>query len=68
MKRLALLTATVCATLVGAWLLWQFRAVLLLFVLSLVLSAALRPLADRQEAALKVPRPLAVLVRNGQAS
>jgi putative permease len=61
MKRLALLTATVCATLVGVWLLWQFREVLLLFALSLVLSAALRPLANRQEAALKVPRPVAVL-------
>ncbi len=61
MKRLALLTATVGATLVGAWLLWQFREVLLLFVLSIGLAAALRPLADRGEASLHWPRAATVL-------
>jgi len=61
MKQLALLTATIGATLVAAWLLWQFRAVLLLFMLSLALSAALRPLADRQALLLHWPRPVAVL-------
>ena len=61
MKRLGLLTATAGATVAGAWLLWQFRAVLLLFVLSLGLAAALRPLVDRLEAVLHWPRPAAVL-------
>ena len=65
MKRLAILTATVMATLGGAWLLWQFRPVLFLFLLSLGLAAALRPLVDRQEHAWHWPRPAALLTVYG---
>jgi putative permease len=65
MKRLALLTATVIATLAAAWLLWQFRSVLLLFVMSLGLAAALRPLVDRQENNWHWPRPAALLAVYG---
>lgn len=48
MKRLALLTLAVLSTLLGVLLLWQFRSVVGLFLLSLALAAALRPLVDRQ--------------------
>src|SRR5260370_38553795 len=65
MKRLAILTATAIATLAGAWLLWQFRSVLLLFLLSLGLAAALRPLVDRTERRWHWPRPAALLAVYG---
>jgi putative permease len=65
MKRLAILTATAVATLAGAWLLWQFRSVLLLFLLSLGLAAALRPLVDGLERAGHWPRPAALLAVYG---
>jgi len=65
MKRLAILTATAAATLAGAWLLWQFRSVLLLFLMSLGLAAALRPLVDGQEHAWHWPRPAALLAVYG---
>jgi len=65
MKRLAILTATAIATLAGAWLLWQFRSVLLLFLLSLGLAAALRPLVDQQERGRHWPRPAALLTVYG---
>ena len=65
MKRLAILTATIVATLAGAWLMWEFRSVLLLFLLSLALAAALRPMVDRQERAWRWPRPAALLAVYG---
>ncbi len=65
MKRLAIATATCLATLAGVWLLWQFRSVVLLFGLSLALTAALRPLVDRQETAWHWSRPAALLAVYG---
>jgi len=65
MKRLAAGTATCLATLLGVWLLWQFRSVLLLFVLSLALTATLRPLVDQQERAWHWPRPVCLLAVYG---
>jgi len=50
MKRLALLTLAVLGTLLGVLVLWQFRNVVLLFLLSLAVAAALRPLVDHQVA------------------
>lgn len=47
MKRVALLTLAVLGTLLGLLLLWQFRNVVVLFLLSLAVAAALRPLVDR---------------------
>lgn len=47
MKRLMLYTAIVLATLLVLYILWQFRLVLLLFVLSLFVAAAIRPLVVR---------------------
>jgi putative permease len=46
MRRVAWFTAIVLATLTGVIVLWQFRAVLGLFVLSLVVAAAVRPVID----------------------
>ncbi len=43
MKRLAMLVAVCLATLLGAVLFWRFRDVVVLFLLSLVLAAAVRP-------------------------
>jgi predicted PurR-regulated permease PerM len=42
-KRLAQITATVLATIFIVYLLWQFRSVVMLFLLSLVLAAVVRP-------------------------
>jgi putative permease len=47
MSRLARYTAVVAATLTILLLLWQFREVILLFLLSLFLAASLRPLITR---------------------
>jgi predicted PurR-regulated permease PerM len=47
MKRLMLYTAVVLTTLLALYILWQFRLVLLLFVLSLFVAAAIRPLVHR---------------------
>src|SRR5579859_2333428 len=44
MKRLAVLTLTLAATLIGVVLLWQFRTAIILFALSLALAGTLRPL------------------------
>ena len=60
MKRLAVLTLTVAATLIGAVLLWQFRTAIILFALSLALAGTLRPLVEFL-AARRWPRPLALL-------
>lgn len=43
MKRIMAYTAVVLATVCGVYLLWQFRPVLLLFVLSLSVAAMFRP-------------------------
>lgn len=61
MKRLALITLTIGATLLGMALLWQFRPALELFGGSLALSAALRPLVKRLEDR-GVGRGLAILM------
>jgi putative permease len=47
-KRLAQMTAVALATLLVVGALWQFRTAVVLFILSLALSAALRPLVERQ--------------------
>ena len=47
MKRLAVLTLTVAATLAGVVVLWQFRTAIILFALSLALAGTLRPLVER---------------------
>src|SRR5579859_7834569 len=44
MKRLAVLTLTLAATLIGVVLLWEFRTAIILFALSLALAGTLRPL------------------------
>lgn len=49
MKRLAQITLTISLTLLGIFLLWVFREALALFVGSLAISAALRPLVQRME-------------------
>jgi predicted PurR-regulated permease PerM len=74
MKRLALLTAAVLATALGAILLWQFRGTVVLFALALGLAAALRPAVDalrRRSApavvAIGVPYGLGMLVLGGLA-
>jgi predicted PurR-regulated permease PerM len=60
MKRLAVLTLTVAATLIGVVLLWQFRTAIILFALSLAVAGTLRPLIEFL-AARRWPRPLALL-------
>ena len=64
MKRVATFTLAVLGTLLSLGLLWQFRNVVLLFLLSLALAAALRPLADRQ-VDLGWPRGRALLLVYG---
>ena len=61
MKRLAWFTLVMLATLTLALLFWEFRVAVLLFVLSLVVAATVRPLVDRF-AARGVPRGLALLL------
>ncbi len=51
MKQLARFTAIVLATITAAVAIWQFRQALILFVLSLILAAVLRPVGDRLRAA-----------------
>lgn len=46
MRRLAFYTAIIAATLALLILFWQFRSVVILLVLSLVLTAALRPTVE----------------------
>ena len=47
MKRLALYTAVVLATLTGVALVWEFRLIAGVFILSLLVAAAVRPLIAR---------------------
>jgi putative permease len=60
MKRLAWFTLIILATLTAAILFWEFRVAVVLFSLSLVVAAAVRPLVDRF-AARGLPRGLALL-------
>lgn len=46
MKRLAIYVAIIAVTVAALILLWQFRSVLILLLLSLMLASALRPSAD----------------------
>ena len=61
MKRVAWFTLVVFATFTLALLFWEFRVAVLLFMLSLVVAATVRPLVDRF-AAHRVPRGLALLL------
>jgi putative permease len=61
MKRLAWVTAVVLGTLTAALLVWEFRAAVVLFIVSLVIAAIVRPLVD-WFAARRVPRGLALLL------
>lgn len=61
MKRLAGYTAVVIATLGLLVVLWEFRAVVALFVLSLLAAAAVRPLIERV-VKVGLPLPLAMLL------
>jgi len=60
MKRLAWFTLVVLATFTLVLLFWEFRVAVMLFVLSLVVAATVRPLVDRF-AARGLPRGLALL-------
>ena len=61
MKRTAWFTTLVLATLALLLLLWQFREALGLFILSLGVAAATRPLADRIEG-WRLPRGLSLVI------
>jgi putative permease len=61
MKRLAWFTTIILATLTGALLFWEFRAAVVLFIVSLVIAATVRPLVD-WFAARRVPRGVALLL------
>jgi putative permease len=58
-RRLALLSATVLATLAGALALWELRAALVLVLLAIATSAAVRPFVDFWTAR-RVPTPVAL--------
>lgn len=60
MKRLAWVTGVVLATFTAALLVWEFRGAVVLFIVSLVISATVRPLVD-WFAARRLPRGLALL-------
>ncbi len=64
MKRLVLITLTIGGTLLGIALLWIFAPALALFVGSLALSAALRPLVQRLETR-RIGRGTAILLCYG---
>jgi predicted PurR-regulated permease PerM len=59
MKRLAVVAALVGCTVAAAALLWHFRGIVGLFVLSLAVAATLRPMVERQR---WLPRSQAVLL------
>jgi putative permease len=61
MKRLAWFTLVMLATFTLVLLFWEFRVAVMLFVLSLVVAATVRPLVDRF-AARGLPRGLALLL------
>ncbi len=61
MKRLAVNTATVLATLTGLLFLWEVRDAVLLFLLSLGVAASLRPVV-RFLARRRLPQWLAIVI------
>jgi putative permease len=61
MRQIVRSTAIVLATVGGLYLLFQFRVALLLFLLSLIVAAVVRPLVNIL-AARKLPRALAILL------
>lgn len=61
MRRLAVLTVAVFATLLAILILWQLRSIVLLFVLSLTVAALVRP-PIRLQQKWGVPRVLAILL------
>ncbi len=61
MKRLAWFTIVILATLSGLFLLWQVRTAVVLFLLALIVAAAVRPLVDRLTGH-GLPKGLALLV------
>lgn len=61
MKSLAWRTAVVLGTLTTAFLFWEFRAAIVLFIGSLVIAAIVRPLID-WFSAHRLPRGLALLL------
>ena len=61
MKRLALYVVVIAVTIAGLVLVWQFRSVLILLILSLMVAAALRPSAEFL-IARRVPESLAWLL------
>src|SRR3954465_7209988 len=61
MKRLAWSTGVVLATGTAVFLVWELRATVILFILSLVIAATVRPLVD-WFAARRLPRGLALLL------
>lgn len=60
-KRIAYYTTIILATLIGLFLLWQFRDALILFIFSLVTAAAARPLVD-WITGRKLPRSLGLIL------
>src|SRR5450432_4319017 len=60
MKRLAWYSGVVLATLTAALLAWEFRVAVLLFIISLVIAASVRPMVD-WFAARGLPRKVALL-------
>jgi putative permease len=60
MKRLAWFTVVILATFTAVLLAWEFRAAVVLFFLSLVIAATIRPLVD-WFAARRLPRAVALL-------
>lgn len=61
MKQIAWHTAVSLATLTVVFLLWQFRIAIILFILSLMIAAVLRPMVDFL-ANHKIPRGLALVL------
>lgn len=64
MKRLIWYTAVVMGTLTAAILFWEFRNVVILFLLSLAVNAAVTPIAERLEDR-GIPRVIALLLIYG---
>lgn len=61
MKKLAWYTAVILATLTAVFLLWQFRTAVILFILSLMVAAILRPMVDKLTIH-RFPRWLALVI------
>jgi putative permease len=61
MKRVMFYTFLVLATVTAVFILWQFRLIVLLFILSLLVAAAIRPLVEWLSGH-GLPRPAAQLI------